>query len=206
MKLSKAGLDLIKEFEGLKLKAYKVVDTEKHYTIGYGHYGADVKKDSSITKAQAEELLKDDVARFVVAVDEAVKVPVNQNQFDALVSFAYNVGIGAFKKSTLLKELNAKDFKGASREFDRWNKSGGKVLQGLVKRRNKEQALFDKPVPSPVIETKKKGTITYRIKMGDTLSEIADEHGASLDEIVAINRITNPNIIYTGQLIRIPKK
>lgn len=205
MNISKKGLDLIKEFEGLRLKAYKALETEKHYTIGYGHYGSDVKKDSKVTKTQAEELLKSDVGRFVAGVEKALKVKVNQNQFDALVSFAYNVGLDAFGKSTLLKELNAKDFKGASREFDRWNKSGGKVIQGLINRRNKEQSLFDTPV-SPVKEATKKSYKYYTIKLGDTLSEIAKDNNMTLDEIVSINRISNPNVIYAGQKIKISRK
>lgn len=143
MNLSQKGLDLIKRFEGLRLVAYKVVPTEKHYTIGYGHYGQDVKASMRITEERAEELLKQDVSSFVNGVNQCVKVRLNQNQFDALVSFTYNVGIGALIKSTLLEKLNQGDYKGASNEFPRWNKSGGRVLNGLVTRRKVEKELFD---------------------------------------------------------------
>ena len=142
MKIDNKGLDLIKSFEGCRLKAYKCVSTEQYYTIGYGHYGADVSKDMEITMEQATELLKNDVAKFEKCVTSSVKVPVTQSMFNALVSFCYNIGQGAFKSSTLLKKLNKGDYNGACAEFERWNKSGGKVLNGLVKRRTKEQKEF----------------------------------------------------------------
>jgi lysozyme len=91
---------------------------------------------------QATEMLKQDVAKFEKCVTDSVKVPVTQSMFNALVSFCYNVGQGAFKTSTLLKKLNKKDYNGACEQFERWNKSGGKVLGGLVKRRAKEQKEF----------------------------------------------------------------
>lgn len=142
MKIDNKGLDLIKSFEGCRLQAYKCVPTEKYFTIGYGHYGVDVSKDMKITQEQATEMLKQDVAKFEKCVTDSVKVPVTQSMFNALVSFCYNVGQGAFKTSTLLKKLNKKDYNGACEQFERWNKSGGKVLGGLVKRRAKEQKEF----------------------------------------------------------------
>lgn len=146
MNLSQKGLDLIKSFEGLVLHAYKAVSTEEYYTIGYGHYGQDVSKTLSITQEQAEELLKQDVKRFVDGVNKVLQVEVNQNQFDSLVSLAYNIGLGAFGRSTLLEKLNKRDFTGTAKEFDRWNKSGGVVLAGLVRRRKEERELFETPV------------------------------------------------------------
>ncbi len=86
--------------------------------------------------------LAQDLKKFESAVNTAVKVPINQNQFDALVSLTYNIGIGAFKDSTLLKKLNVKDYKGAAEQFPRWNRGGGRVLNGLVKRRKIEMELF----------------------------------------------------------------
>ncbi|UPO88349.1 glycoside hydrolase family protein [Niallia sp. Man26] len=142
MELSTNGLNLIKSFEGVRLTAYKAVSTEEHWTIGYGHYGADVREGQTITKAQADKFLKADVARFESAVNSNVKVALNQNQFDALVSFTYNCGEGALKRSTLLELLNQGKYIEAADQFDLWNKSGGKVLNGLVKRRAKEKALF----------------------------------------------------------------
>lgn len=208
MNISKSGLELIKKFEGLRLESYKVVPTEKYFTIGYGHYGSDVKENEKITKAQAENLLKRDVKRFVDGVNDGLRVDVNQNQFDALVSFAYNVGLGAYKSSTLLELINKKDFDGASKQFARWNKSGGKVLNGLIKRRSEEQKLFDKKVPEkPVVkQTVKKSYITHTIKLGETLSEIAKKYKVPMKEIQSINRIPNADIIYTGRQLKIPKK
>lgn len=142
MKLDIKGLELIKSFEGCRLTAYKCVSTEKYYTIGYGHYGADVHKGMVITQEKADELLKNDVAKFENAVNNSVKVEITQSMFNALVSFCYNVGQGAFKSSTLLKHLNKGDYNKCSQEFAKWNKSGGKVLIGLVNRRAKEKREF----------------------------------------------------------------
>jgi lysozyme len=163
MKISQTGVDLIKSFEGLSLKAYKVDGAgEKYWTIGYGSYGPHVKEGQVITKEKAEEMLKEELERFVKGVDELVKVTVNQYQFDALVSFAYNCGLGNLKSSTLLKKVNAKDFKGAANEFSKWNKAGGNVLKGLVRRRAAEKELFEKPVA----KTKPAPKVRYMFKTG----------------------------------------
>ena len=146
MKISNKGLELIKQFEGLSLNPY--LDVVKIPTIGWGNtYYQDGKKvtlgDKPITENEATELLSYVANRdFGEKILQLVKVPLNQNQFDALVSICYNIGMGNFSKSTLLKKINQGDFKGASLEFERWNKSGGVVLAGLVKRRLKEKALF----------------------------------------------------------------
>lgn len=140
MKISKKGLDLIKEYEGLELKAYK--DSVGVLTIGYGSTGSHVKPGMTITAQEAEALLLKDVERFEKGVAAAVKVPLNQNQFDALVSFSFNLGLGSLQKSTLLRKLNAGDYAGAQAEFKRWNKAGGVVLRGLVRRRASEALLF----------------------------------------------------------------
>jgi GH24 family phage-related lysozyme (muramidase) len=211
MNLSQKGLDLIKQFEGLRLKAYKALKTEKYWTIGYGHYGEDVKEGQTVTKTEAENLLKQDVKRFEHGVHDAIRVDdLNQNQYDALVSFAYNVGVSAFKKSTLVEKINKKDFEGASKEFARWNKSGGKVIQGLINRRAKEKELFLTPVgkkPAVVKEAVKKPSYkTHTIRFGETLSGIAVKYDVSMKEIQSINRIDNANRIYAGQKIKIPNK
>lgn len=140
MKLSSRGLDLIKSFEGLELKAYK--DSVGVLTIGYGSTGSHVTVGKVITKQEADDLLKQDVVRFEKGVSDLVKVSLNQNQFDALVSFAFNLGLSNLKSSTLLKKLNASDYVGASKEFERWNKAAGKVLNGLTRRRIAERDLF----------------------------------------------------------------
>ena len=142
MKVNQDGIGLIKKFEGCRLTAYKPVSSEKYYTIGYGHYGADVKEGMTITQEQAEEYLKQDLEKFEKGVDDCVKVGITQNQFNALVSFAYNCGIGALQTSTLLKKLNACDFEGAANEFLRWNKSNGVALPGLTNRRVAERDMF----------------------------------------------------------------
>lgn len=140
MHTSQKGLDLIKSFEGLRLSAYKC--PAGVWTIGYGTT-AGVKPGQSITKERAEELLRDDVKRFEDQVLRLVKVPLTQGQLDALVSFTYNLGAANLGNSTLLRLLNAGDYKGAAAQFDRWTKAGGKELPGLVKRRAAERALFE---------------------------------------------------------------
>lgn len=140
MKISQKGIDIIKNFEGLELKSYK--DSVGVLTIGYGSTGQHVSPGMTVTKEQAEQLLKKDLERFEKGVSDLVKVPLNQNQFDALCSFAFNLGIGNLKSSTLLKKLNASDYIGASKEFERWNRAGGKVLAGLTRRRIAERDLF----------------------------------------------------------------
>jgi GH24 family phage-related lysozyme (muramidase) len=161
MNISQAGIDLIKKFEGCRLKAYKAVKTEIYFTIGYGHYGSDVKEGQVITQAEANRLLETDLRKFVLGVNALLKVPVNQNQFDALVSFAFNCGVGALQKSTLLKYINITDFISASNEFDEWVHAGGKVLNGLVNRRAAEKALFLKAVTQPPKSTSSKDVVPY---------------------------------------------
>lgn len=146
MKLDKKGLDLIAEFEGLSLKPY--LCSAKVPTIGYGstfyENGTKVKlTDAPITKQRAEQLLKNTADKFAEKVAVLLKKPVTQNQFNALVSFAFNVGVSALKISTLLKLVNANpNDENIANEFLRWNKAGGRVVQGLTNRRIKESALY----------------------------------------------------------------
>ena len=137
--LSAAGTKLIQEFEGCRLTAY--VCPAGVLTIGYGHTGPDVDSGESIPQSKADELLAKDVARFVRAVNELIAVPLNQNQFDALVSFAFNCGEGALQDSTLRRRLNAGEDPNtvASQELPRWNNGG---MPGLVRRRWAEVDLF----------------------------------------------------------------
>jgi len=160
----RAGLDLIKEYEGLELKAYNCPAGVS--TIGYGTTridGKPVRLGTTITKEQAQKYAEADYDVFEKKVRALVKVPVNENQLGALVSFAYNLGPQALASSTLLKKLNAKDYDGAAKQFDVWNKArvGGvlKELAGLTRRRNAEEALFLKAVEAPkpkAAETKAK--------------------------------------------------
>lgn len=138
-KMRTVNYEIIKEFEGLRLEAYKC--PADVWTIGYGHTRGVIPGDV-ITKKEAEAFLSEDVEDAESAVNEYVNVKLNQNQFDALVSFVYNLGAGNFKSSTLLRKLNQGDYLGAANEFERWNKAGGKVLNGLVRRRKAESNLF----------------------------------------------------------------
>lgn len=140
MQISKAGLDLIKQFEGLYLKAYRCPAGVP--TIGYGHT-AGVAMGQTITEQHADEYLRRAVRMFERAVERVVKVPLTQGQFDALVSFAFNLGAGALQSSTLLRLLNSGDYAGAADQFGRWTKAGGRVLPGLVRRREAERRLFE---------------------------------------------------------------
>lgn len=140
MNISQKGIDLIKKFEGCRLAAYKC--PAGVWTIGYGHTGADVRSGKIITQEEAEKLLRTDLKLHCNNVSQLVRVPLTQNQFDALVSFEYNVGYAALKNSTLLKLLNANKYKEAAEQFGRWKYAGGKILMGLVRRREEEKQLF----------------------------------------------------------------
>ncbi|MBI1939176.1 MAG: lysozyme [Ignavibacteriales bacterium] len=139
-KTSEKGFTLIKKYEGLSLTTYRC--PAGLLTIGYGHTGKDVIVGLTINEVAANNLLKNDVEKFEDAIHVLVKVPLVQNQFDALVSFAYNVGTNSLKNSTLLKKINQSDYASAADEFPKWNKSNGKVLPGLVKRRDEEKSLW----------------------------------------------------------------
>lgn len=145
MKTNLAGLSLIKEFEGLRLKAY--YDPVGVLTIGYGTteragIGVDLYDGMVITEEQAEEWLVKEVEKVERQIDNLIKVPVSSDQYSAIVSFAYNVGSGNLAQSTLLKRLNNKDYSGAADEFLRWVYAGGKFLAGLKRRREAERSLF----------------------------------------------------------------
>ena len=149
MKIDIYGENLIKKFESIRLTAYKADKSEKYYTIGWGHYGKDIKKDMKITLETADKLFDNDIKYFETSVNSCLKVKVTQSMFNALVSFTYNVGFTAFKNSTLLKYVNKKQFTKASKEFKKWNKCGGKVLKGLVKRRLLEKIEFERQGLAP---------------------------------------------------------
>ncbi|MEA1231111.1 lysozyme [Acinetobacter sp. IRS14] len=141
---SSVGLNLIKGFEGKRTVSYD--DGVGVWTIGYGTIkypnGVRVKKGDTCTEQQAEDYLRNDLAKFETAINKLVKVPLTQNQFDALASFTYNLGETNLANSTLLKKLNKRDYQGAADQFLVWNRAGGKVMKGLVRRREAERALF----------------------------------------------------------------
>lgn len=158
MQVSDSGFNLIKSFEGFRAKAYPDPKSGgAPYTIGYGTTkytsGAPVKPGDSVTHGQAELYLREDVRKFAAFVDSAVTIPLSQGQYDAMVSIVYNVGPGSKNKdgilrlkdgrpSTLLRKLNAKDYKGAADEFLRWVSPGSSVETGLRRRRTAERDLF----------------------------------------------------------------
>jgi len=153
MKASEKIKNFIKNQEGLRLNAY--LCPARIWTIGYGHTGSDVVKGRVITKEQADSYFNNDITIHENNVSKLVKVPLNQNQFDALVSFEYNVGYGNFASSTLLKLLNAKKYNDAAGQFGRWVYSKVRqpngtyktvALPGLVKRRKAERDFFVQPV------------------------------------------------------------
>lgn len=141
MQYSKNGLCLTEQFEGCKLQAYQ--DMRGIWTIGYGHTGNDVHEGLVWTKDQAEMALLLDVAWAERVVNHLVTVTLTQPEFDALVDFVFNAGSGNFINSTLLTKLNAGDYNGAATEFDKWDHANGKVVAGLLRRREAETSLFN---------------------------------------------------------------
>src|SRR5690554_4403486 len=141
---SPTGEALLHHFEGFRSEAY--LDPVNIWTIGYGNTryedGTPVRKGDHVTRERGAELFRNILRGFERAVLDAVKVPLTQGQFDALVSLAYNIGSGAFRSSTLLRVLNAGDYEGAADQFLRWNRGGGRVLPGLTRRREAERKLF----------------------------------------------------------------
>lgn len=202
MNLSENGFNLIKKFEGCKLSAYKPLASERYFTIGYGHYGKDVTEGETITQAKAEQMLAEDVKFFVAGVSGALKVPVNQNQFDALVSFSYNLGLANLHASDLLTYVNEGQFLDAANEFPKWCHANGVVLQGLVNRREAEKALFLTPVKEehPVLHPN-----PYIIKEGDNLTKIAKKYKTTVKQLLTLNpQIVDKNVIETGQTVQVP--
>jgi lysozyme len=225
MKISQAGIDLIKKFEGCRLVAYR--DAVNVLTIGYGHTNS-VRTAQRINQAEAEALLRQDLEEFEKGVEAAVTVPLNQNQFDALVSFSFNLGLGNLRKSTLLDYVNAKNFAAAAKEFQRWDKAGGRVLLGLTRRREAEAALFSKavpvahkpapvkpahkPEPKPAHKPEPKPAHKpapvpkpgyHVVKPGDAVGKLAAKYGSTLAQIKAWNHLNDKYVIRVGQKLRV---
>lgn len=215
--ISASGLDLLKMFEGLRLDSY--ADAAGVQTIGYGHTGG-VSAGEHIGPQRAAQLLQKDVGWAERAVRHSVKVPLTQGQFDALVSFTYNVGEGAFKGSTLLDKLNVGDYGGAQAEFGRWTHAGGQQLAGLAKRRQEEAELFGGQAPDGAMLVSAKAGPSqdddapppafdgeYAVRPRDTLWNLADDLGFSLPALIAANpQLADPNLIFIGQQIQLPEK
>lgn len=144
--LNERGLELLKTFEGCRLRAYPDPGTGGDpWTVGYGHTGPEVVPGLIWTQDQCDRELVYDVARFCEAVEEALTVDVSENEFAAMVCLAFNIGAAAFRKSTLLRLVNEGDMAGAAEQFLRWNRAGGRVMEGLTRRRTAERALFLAP-------------------------------------------------------------
>jgi len=139
METSNEGISLIQKFEGCELEAYQC--SAGVWTIGYGHT-KDVVEGMTITKEQAEQMLVDELHEYENYINEYVTVALSQNQFDALVSWVYNLGPANLKASTMLKVLNSGKYEDVPAQIKRWNKAGGKVLEGLIRRREAEACLF----------------------------------------------------------------
>jgi lysozyme len=137
---SDAGLALTKSFEGLRQTAYQ--DSGGVWTVGYGHTGPSILAGLTITRVDAEALLRADLAEAVTCVNRTLRVPVLQHQFDALVDFTFNAGRGNLLQSTLLRKVNLGDFAGAAAQFALWVHAGGEIVAGLVRRRAAEAAMF----------------------------------------------------------------
>lgn len=156
MKASENGIRIIKKFEGRAIKPYR--DSVGYWTVGFGHllypeqlrlereqimsFALKPEDNRVFTEEEMEFLLRIDLLRFERAISKNIIVPLGQNQFDALISFIFNVGIGALQRSGLRMKLNRKEYFDASLEFLKWNKAGGKVLNGLTTRRKIERELF----------------------------------------------------------------
>lgn len=138
--LSGEGLEFIKSFEGLRLRAYK--DSGNVYTIGYGHTRG-VRKGDEITESRALEFLREDVGLVEASVSRLVTTCLEQHEFDALISFVFNVGAGAFASSTMLRQINERRLASAAAQFSRWNKVKGRVISGLTRRRAAERQMFE---------------------------------------------------------------
>lgn len=141
---TEVALKLIKEFEGCKLKAYPDPGTGGDpWTIGWGSTGPGIKPGVVWTQQQADDRLAADVKKFGDSVKDSVTYPANPNQMGAMISLAYNIGLAAFRSSTLLRKLNSGDVHGAQEQFGRWNRAGGKVMRGLTRRRAAEAKVFE---------------------------------------------------------------
>jgi len=218
MHMSVEGTDaLLKKFEGCKLKAYRC--PAGVWTIGYGHTSAagapEVVQGMTITKADANDILRRDLTKYEQGVEALVKQPLTQNQFDVLVDFAYNAGIGALKSSTLLKKVNAADFDAVPAELMKWTKGGGKVLPGLVARRRAEAGWWrdldaepideqeqraepDAIVPKTMVESKQGNAALLTAGLGSVAAakEVAAQAQDASDTLgTFLNLLGNPSFV-----------
>lgn len=195
MFISENGLNLIKRFEGCRLEAY--LDPVGYPTIGYGHIGG-VELGQTITQEEADNLLKSDIMYYSNNVqtlidNHTILFEVNQNMFDALTSFCYNLGKGA-----LFTLVNGRSKEQVASHMTLYVNAGGRPLQGLINRRNAERELFLKPIENISHETYQ----TYVVKKGDNLTTIAKRLNTTVKYLAEINKIKNINLIYVGQALK----
>jgi lysozyme len=218
MHMSVEGIDaLLKKFEGCKLKAYRC--PAGVWTIGYGHTSAagipEVVQGMTITQAEANDILRRDLVKYEQGVEALLHQPVTQNQFDVLVDFAYNAGIGALKSSTLLKKVNAADFDAVPAELMKWTKGGGQVLKGLVARRRAEAGWWrdldaepideqeqraepDAIVPKTMVESKQGNAALLTAGLGSVAAakEVAAQAQDASDTLgTFLNLLSNPSFV-----------
>ena len=194
MKTSPRAVQFIKDHEGYRETAYQCASGV--WTIGWGHTSDakfPVRKGMKINRAKAEAMLRHDIAEAEDAIDAVVRVPLNSNQYGALVSLIFNIGVGAFRRSTLLRLLNKGDYERASREFGKWNKSQGRTLPGLTRRRAEEKALFmtpdalaDKVVRQPPIKGATPETQEARDAKGAVTGDRPPHDGSLFATIAAL--------------------
>lgn len=201
MKISQKGIELVKEFEGLRLDAYQ--DAVGVWTIGYGHTQG-VYPGMHISQAQAIQYLNEDLHTHASGIFKYITVKLNQNQFDALVSFHFNLGANILQGSDLLDYINRQQWQAAATELKLYNRAGGQVLQGLVRRREAEARLFLENVSTAVNHAS--DTQYYTIVAGDSLWRIAQLHGLTVDELVRLNGFSSANVvIHPGQKLIVKK-
>jgi lysozyme len=201
MKTNKDGIELIKEFEGFRSKAYRC--PAGVLTIGYGHTSAAgsplVKSGMTITRDEGEAILKRDLEIYEAAVLDAIKVELNSNQFSACASLCYNIGPGNFKKSSVARFCNKRQWENAADAFALWNKAGGKVLPGLVRRRAAEQALFLKGTSSAKEETRPEVETPIGKSMTMSTTNIAAGATATAGVVATVKEtVDNGKHIFTG--------
>jgi lysozyme len=193
MQINQDTLDLIKEFEGFRAKAYKC--PAGVWTIGYGTtamagVGIDPKPGMTVTEEEAEDLLEKTLDKFGEQIRPAITAPINNNEYGAFLSLAYNIGTGAFRKSSALRLFNAGDKAGAAKAILMWNKAGGKVLAGLTRRREAEKKLFLTPVQIPDTEEMARAPRTS-LAQSKTLQastlDIATKAGAGVTALAALD-------------------
>lgn len=190
--INQATIDLVKEFEGLRTKAYK--DSAGVWTIGYGTtaragLGIEPAAGMEITEAEAEYYLQKGLEKFSTEIAGVFKAPINENQFGACVSLAYNIGPGAFKRSSVVRHFNLGNTKKAADSILMWNKAGGKVLKGLVRRREAERALFTTPVridESPV-EPKDRSNVAKSTTVQASAVQMVSGGGAAVAALGALD-------------------